>query len=91
MKICVRCGYRGVTWSDSKRSYARMREAGVDDAKRKELSPMCGGKCTTAVLKEMGYPNIHDPEEIYQANYEAYTRRMAAKKKPPTIVRRGLG
>jgi len=55
MNVCVKCGYRGLTWADAKRSYARMAASGVDlDKVKAELSLMCGGKCTTAALKEMG-------------------------------------
>jgi hypothetical protein len=55
VNVCVKCGYRGLTWSDAKRSYARMMASGVDEAVVKaSLSPMCGGKCTTTVLKGMG-------------------------------------
>ena len=62
MSICVRCGYRGLTWSDAKKSYARLVASGVDEATAKDsLSPMCGGKCTTAALKEMGLRSPRPP------------------------------
>jgi len=73
MKICVRCGYRGLTWSDSKRAYARMVEAGVPLRMVQELSPMCGGKCATAAIKEMGL-HTHDPQAAFDVYMKKYAR-----------------